>query len=368
MKIIKEKVVVEDIELGMGEAIQNRGIGNKLNADKLPYSETLTTKGAIDLKESISDNDTKLGKKMDKTGGTFTGPIHGEYPTGVSELATVQFVLNNAGGGSSPITWQGVWTPTAGTEYPTSPDTGFGYFVELTADYTFVGGDLIGQTVKDKEQMIFTAEGWIIIDLSFGEDTFYKLDGTNQLTANMQMGGYRIIDLQDGVNPSDGVTVRQLQNFTAVVNLDDLEDVNDTAKVDGDTLVWNATAGLWLAGAGIPKTDAPTFNETTVAMIQNESYDVLITNYSSTATYTPVSSDDLVATASITADVMTIISADLTADNQAIISVTALEPDFGDSVATTVTANITYVPFVESTVINNDFQGNAYYVDGFDFV
>jgi hypothetical protein len=71
-------------------------------------------------------------------------------------------------------------------------------------------------------------------------------DGTapNQMNASLDMNSNRIINVAPGINPSDAVTVEQLQSVdTPSLELDDLTDVqySGNAPVVGDRLVWTGT-------------------------------------------------------------------------------------------------------------------------------
>lgn len=66
--------------------------------------------------------------------------------------------------------------------------------------------------------------------------------GPNNMSANLDMNSFRVTNLADGVNPSDAVTLRQLQNNGAPqIALDTLSDVGISNPLVGDRLVYNGS-------------------------------------------------------------------------------------------------------------------------------
>jgi hypothetical protein len=115
------------------------------------------------------------------------------------------------------------YTPVAGTEYPdtTGEDVGAMWSIEGVDDidgYTFVGGDLIGKTVKLGNLMLWATDGWVATSGLLVPSDYYKLDGSQSLTAAFQAGGQPLANVGDGVLDDDGVNKLQMDTAdTAIV-------------------------------------------------------------------------------------------------------------------------------------------------------
>ena len=110
--------------------------------------------------------------------------------------------------------YQSTFMPQAGSEYPdtTGTSTGAYWIVNgLTADYTFTGGDLAGQTATNGDYMIINSTGGFdLIDNDVDVGLYYLVDGTNAITAPFAGGGQQIKNIADGTDDTDAVTKRQL--------------------------------------------------------------------------------------------------------------------------------------------------------------
>ena len=110
--------------------------------------------------------------------------------------------------------YQSTFMPQAGSEYPdtTGTSTGAYWIVNgLTADYTFTGGDLAGQTATNGDYMIINSTGGFdLIDNDVDMGLYYLVDGTNAITAPFAGGGQQIKNIADGTDDTDAVTKRQL--------------------------------------------------------------------------------------------------------------------------------------------------------------
>jgi len=108
--------------------------------------------------------------------------------------------------------------PATGCEYPDTTGQVYGamWVIEGTGTdgYTFQEGDLVGETVHDGDFMILSAKGWTLMAGTINPTLYYKLDGTNAITANFQAGGYKLVNLADGVDPQDAVTMNQVNSFS----------------------------------------------------------------------------------------------------------------------------------------------------------
>jgi len=61
--------------------------------------------------------------------------------------------------------FRGEFDPSAGTEYPSSPKRGDVWYINTPTDYTFLLGDLAGQTALQEEMMVFDGSVWHLFGL-----------------------------------------------------------------------------------------------------------------------------------------------------------------------------------------------------------
>ncbi|RLD77680.1 MAG: hypothetical protein DRJ15_13080, partial [Bacteroidetes bacterium] len=86
------------------------------------------------------------------------------------------------------ITYYGLWEATAGTEYPTTnAESGF-WFITNDPDYTFIGGDLIGQTVQRTDYIIWneSANVWETTNSLTDLSLFLHSDGSVPMLAPLR--------------------------------------------------------------------------------------------------------------------------------------------------------------------------------------
>ncbi len=394
IRLKKEKVVVSDLEVGMGTVIQDRGEEEQINSAVIPYSESTSISDELNNRYTKPESDSLLATvnqklnnrytkpesdalaatKLALSGGTLYGRVtYSRYPTLANELATVEFVMNNSGGGpggGTDILWQGVFTPELALEYPDNPNPNEGWFIDVASPYTFVLGDLVGTIVIRGDQIIYTAGGWVARDNALTDALYYRLDGTHPLESHLSAGGYNITQIGNGVEDTDAVNVGQLESRIASREMGDLSDVNDSNRYDGSVLSWDNTLQLWTASDGTPKTAKPTTDVQSLIMYQNSTELIRLTNYTGHGTiYTLTPSDSTQFTATQHGHEITVTSADVSADVRGLeLSIIAQEPLLAASPPAIVVVDITYVPFVSATIANNNFQHNSYYVDGFNFI
>ncbi len=138
------------------------------------------------------------------------------------------------------------WTPVPGDEYPdtTSSTAGDFWWVTGVVDpYTFVdvGGDLEGRSIRNGDFMVWTLNGWGVMIGEMNPLLYYKLDGTNAITAAFQAGTFQLKNIGDGTDAQDALsfiqftTDRDVQN-TAIGNAqgaaDAAQGVADSAQTD----------------------------------------------------------------------------------------------------------------------------------------
>ncbi len=117
---------------------------------------------------------------------------------------------------TSTFHYVGTFTPTAGDEYPDVAGETFGAFwvvQELVDPYTFVAGDLAGRLITNGDFMAWASDGWTIISGEMNPNLYYKLDGTQSLTAAFAAGGRQLKNVAAGTEDDDGVTLYQLENI-----------------------------------------------------------------------------------------------------------------------------------------------------------
>ena len=102
-------------------------------------------------------------------------------------------------------------------EYPDTAGETFGALwivQDLIVNYTFQTGDLAGDTVKNGDFMIWSVSGWSVIESSMDPLLYYKLDGTQAITAPFAGGNQQLKNIADGTDLQDAVTVNQISYFS----------------------------------------------------------------------------------------------------------------------------------------------------------
>ena len=165
--------------------------------------------------EGTLSNQTDLQLELD---ARYEKTDHISTSTGTAD-AGKPIVLNSHGrvdGSMVDIegwTYIGDFTPTAGDEYPdtsTVPNASFWTVTGTGTGYTFTGGDLAGSTVTDGDFMMWGVNGWSIRESTLDPSVYYKLDGSQPLTAPFAGGGQQAKNLAEGTDDDDAVTKSQL--------------------------------------------------------------------------------------------------------------------------------------------------------------
>jgi len=253
---------------------------------------------------------TELNLKANLSGAIFTGSVKGIAPTDVDELTRKDYVdslhgltyeqtdfidvstgtpdagkpivLNSNGvvDGSminvSALVPKGDFTPIAGTEYPDSPVVGEFWYIAGVDDvngYTYTSGDLNGITVYNGGIIMFAESGWIYKpQQSFDDTKFYKLDGTQSLTANFAGGGFKITNIAPATTNGEAVEYSQIATFAADFVMRD-GSLDMTGNLDlGGYGILNLLAGS-TAGDAIEHNQWITKNneqDTNITNIQND--------------------------------------------------------------------------------------------------
>jgi len=112
----------------------------------------------------------------------------------------------------------GDWTPTPAEEYPSPAEPGDYWIIENvgapgSGGYTFTGGVLDGRVIYDNELLVKGRDNkWGILHLRVDPNLYYRLDGTNHLTADFQAGNHRLTAVSDPIDNSDAVTKGWMNN------------------------------------------------------------------------------------------------------------------------------------------------------------
>ena len=265
MAIRKAKAGFEDIAFGFDTIEQFRKDRyehiTEINSDHIPYSDVASVKRTLDWIISNADNirdlleqhearvDNPHQVQFDQTGAAAEVHTHliaevlglqsdldqryyknevfnkGEHIVeniGASG-AGLPIVLDSNGAihptlSGSGLYFVGEFEPTAGAEYPDTSSHVRGAFWMIQGvgtqvgggGYTFTGGDLVGRTVYDGDLIIFGEESWTIQEGLDSPSEYYRLDGTQALTAHFQAGNFRLTNVADGLDPQDVVTIAQI--------------------------------------------------------------------------------------------------------------------------------------------------------------
>ena len=110
---------------------------------------------------------------------------------------------------------QGAWIPEESLEYPPDEanyEPGYMWHFDslgATGEYTFIAGDLAGQTADENDWLMYGQEEWYIIRVQLDPSQYYRLDGTLPLSADFNAGQKRIARMADGVSSDDAVSFGQ---------------------------------------------------------------------------------------------------------------------------------------------------------------
>jgi len=141
--------------------------------------------------------------------------------------------------------------PSTGCEYPDTTNHTPGAYWILTdlpgSDYTrdpiikgqyvFAEGDLAGETVYDGDYMLYGETDWILVHSSEDPSAYYRLDGSNPITAPFAGGGQQIKNIVDGIDTTDAVTVSQLNTKADIGHIHSISEVTDLqAELDSKAL------------------------------------------------------------------------------------------------------------------------------------
>jgi len=147
----------------------------------------------------------------------------------------------------------GPFTPQTGNEYPdtTGEDQGAFWSVEgLAADFTFTEGSLTGQTTSNGDFMIWTGENtWGLFKSDMNPSLYYKLDGSQSLTAPLAAGGNQLKMVAEGTESNDAVTKSQLDLKADINHTHDGADLVLQNDIVANMTVGGVNAGdTFLAG------------------------------------------------------------------------------------------------------------------------
>lgn len=204
------------------------GAGNKYLADNGKYKEVLVKWGEIQGDIGLQND---LQNELDKTYKKIEHVDHREddsvgcspivlRPDGYIDKTLIDPEAIDPIG--IPV---GNHDPSAGTEYPDNSSEPVGsYWIVNKLDnpsgsdgrgdyYTFVTGDLAGETIHIGEFMLTTKEGWSIVSNNRDDSIYYKRDGSVALTGDLAGGGNKGRNFTKGTDPNDLVTVEQLNDY-----------------------------------------------------------------------------------------------------------------------------------------------------------
>jgi len=148
----------------------------------------------------------------------------------------------------SAFVYQGSFTPIAEAEYPDTSSAPYGSFwdiigVDNVDGYTFVGGILVDQVVRNGDMIIYgeTTE-WTIKKGSIEDPSaYYRIDGTVAIIASFSGGGQKFINAADGTENTDLVTMQQLATKATETYVDDANALQDIEIADIDTRLTSHT-------------------------------------------------------------------------------------------------------------------------------
>jgi len=157
-------------------------------------------------------------------------------------------VLNNKGQIDSSMLeistfyYVDIFTPSSSLEYPDPTNESSGAFwlvSNLTSDYTFTTGDLTGETTKNGDLMLWSSNGWGLMETSLDPNLYYKLDGSQAITNDFNAGNYKLSNVKAGENDLDAVNYTQLNTKSNISHLHDPSDITPQghlSNLDADML------------------------------------------------------------------------------------------------------------------------------------
>lgn len=173
--------------------------------------------------------DSELLDGIDSTGFALAGHIHDdryyredEYvdvSTGTDDAAK-PIILNGDGKIDSSMVevislkYIGAFTPTSGIEYPDTTGVEVGSYWSVNGlgvgvSYTFLTGDLVGQSVEDGDFMVWGTAGWGIITGKIDPTIYYQLDGSVAITGNFAGGGFIFTNAANAIADTDLIPLGQ---------------------------------------------------------------------------------------------------------------------------------------------------------------
>jgi len=113
----------------------------------------------------------------------------------------------------------GSFTPVSTAEYPDTTGETHGAMwsitgVDASSGYTFTGGDLAGLTGYNGDYMVYGTSSWLLIEGNLSETEFYKLNGSQSITAPFAGGGQQIKNIAPASEAGDAVEYSQIVQLT----------------------------------------------------------------------------------------------------------------------------------------------------------
>ena len=221
---------IEFVEVPEGTTIHNQ-LSGRSEPDAHPITSITDLQAALDAKANISDVFLTTDFINTSTGSADAGkPIildaNGQVDPSMISVS-----------GLYPV---GNFTPAAGAEYPdtTGHSHGAYWYVDgLSSPYTFTGGDLAGETTDNGDVMLWAYDGWVLrAAQDIDPNDYYRVDGTNALTAPLAGGGQQLKNIADGTAYTDAASVGQLNRLNA-------DDVGAAWEHHGHTI--SSVENLW---------------------------------------------------------------------------------------------------------------------------
>jgi hypothetical protein len=116
---------------------------------------------------------------------------------------------------------QGYFTPVDGAEYPDTTGLPSGSFwsvagVDQDTGYTFTGGDLAGETAYNGNLMIWAGGVWQLRVTDLNPFDYYRLDGTQAITAPFAGGGHQFKAASPATDDTDLTTYGQVKGMIEI--------------------------------------------------------------------------------------------------------------------------------------------------------
>jgi len=171
---------------------------------------------------------------------------------------------------TSTFYYVGPWDPSAGTEYPDTTGESHGAFWVIDVlsapnngdAYEFQAGDLLGKSITVGDFMVWGTGGWGIMAGEMNPMLYYKLDGSQAITAPFAGGSQQLKNIAAGTEAGDAIEYAQFNTGLDSKadtghshNISDITDLQTTLDSKADITYVDTEVGTKEDSLGNPNSD-----------------------------------------------------------------------------------------------------------------